>query len=242
MRVAPWLLAALVLVAQPAAADTIVWTEFLNSNLTFGTVNPTHVGRDLSTMHVERNGLSEHVDTNFNSTFTALTATFVDLSFAPLAGRPSLEWRYLYEGGTFRMDLRLNTPEGEISGSFIAPILELEIFASDPCVCPTNHEMGVVVGSAWAWYDLGPGVFDEAIANVMGVSRYTTGGLVESSMSLFASDAPGDHTTPVRHARDGATWVTLQVPEPSLAVLAVLAAAGLIRHRLNGTRKRLGRI
>ena len=82
-------------------------------------------------------------------------------------------------------------------------------------------------------YELGPGLFDEAIAEALGIGRHTTGGKAVSQLILTSNGnrhgVAGDHTTPERQAWDGVNDITLNVPEP--AALALFATAGALSIR-----------
>jgi hypothetical protein len=193
MRAAISLAILLLLVPSPAAADQIAFWSYLNSNLTFGSGSAEHSGYDL----VEGIG-----------TFEASSGPLVDQTLVTDASGNVIRSEYLYAGGTFQADFTYlnNQP---VTGSFVAPIISLEID-----VLETQQHV-------FASYVLGPGLFDAPIADALGVRRRTVGGDIFSDM-LFVPGAGGDFTSPERHAWDGATFVTVNVPEPPIPMLAAL--------------------
>lgn len=216
MRVALSLAVLLLLVPNPAAADQITSWFYLNSNLTFGVVNAVHSGYDLD-------GLDPWYG---YGTFDALSGPFVEQTLVT-DGSGTVIWsKYFYEGGTFQADFTLQK-DGELrTGSFFASIITLEIDV---------HEADKGQTGVYAYYVLGPGLFDASIADALGVRRRTVGGNVFSQM-LLMEDTGGDYTSPERQAWDGGTEVGITVPEPPMAILGVLAlgAAWCWRRRAMG--------
>lgn len=195
----------LTLALTPAAASAapIEWL-YLNSNLTFG-ANPTsHTGYD-----------GEPVRGQFDwwaKTFSVNTGSLVSQS-AYVDSRGNAGTRYLYQGGTFQTDF-VRESDGA-TGSFAAAILSLELLV---------REGDDTSGHVDALYTLGRGIFDKTLANDLGIGRLTGRGTVRSDM-LAHPGLWGDSTSSVRQAWDGATWVSADVPEPSLTLLALAGAA-----------------
>jgi hypothetical protein len=210
MRVAISLAALLLLLPSPAAADQIVDWFYLNSNLTFGFGNAVHSGYD-----GELDALNA-----FGGTFDALSGPFLDQTLVTDGSGTVIESKYFYEGGTFQADFTWQSGGGSKTGSFVAPIITLEIDVLE------DHD------HAYAYYLLGPGLFDASLADALGVRRPTVGGNVFSDM-LLMEDTGGDYTSPERQAWDGFTYVTVNVPEPPMPILGVLGlgAAWLCRRR-----------
>jgi hypothetical protein len=135
-------------------------------------------------------------------------------------------------GGTFRVDFVLQ-PGGPIAGSFTAPVVSLDIMASEPL--HAGFSSGVGASSVLARYVLGPGVFDAAFASAMGIPRRTGIGEMFTDTLLFA----GDHSTPELIADDGATYGGVQapaaVPETPQSVLAALGVLAILLVRFSRT-------
>jgi hypothetical protein len=87
---------------------------------------------------------------------------------------------------------------------------------------------------------LGPGLFDHALANFLGVSQLTSGGLAVGGLDLIE----GDPSSPTRLAGAPDAWVVniygeTAVPEPSLTGLALIATAlSVVRRRFQNQQRR----
>ena len=129
---------------------------------------------------------------------------------------------YFYTGGVFELFLSIDKNGQTVYGTLAAPIKKLTVTAGEA------DGDGVT-----ALYELGPGLFDPALAKALGIGRHVTGGTVVSQL-LLTSDGNragvgGDHTTPERQAWDGVADITLDVPDP--AALALFATAGALSIR-----------
>ena len=231
MRIALSLAALLFLVPTHAAAARVE-LGYLNSDLTFGFINPNHAGYDLYFVCVfpATPGPDFCLDSDASSTFEALGGTFAEQALLKDGSGTVIGSEYLYEGGTFQIDLTLRNDDGELStGSFVAPIITLEMSANE------GPEANVL-----AQYLLGPGLFDASIANALGIRRRTVGGSVIGDL-LLTDDGNrpgigGNYASPERQAWDGATHVEIVVPEPPMPILSVLGltAAWFWRRRSTG--------
>jgi len=220
MRIAV-LLAGLILVpASPVFAGPIVVMEFLNSDFTFGSNSPDQEGYDLGSLSVDSLGFPVGLhDGSYAASGAAFVSQALDFANGDVVGS-----RYFYTGGVFEIFLSIDKNGQQVTGSFAAPVKKLAVTAGE-----------AEDASATAWYELGAGLFDAAIADALGIGRHTTGGQAFSRLILTShgnrSGEAGDHTTPVRQAWDGVNHVTLDVPEPAMLALFTTGAALAIRRR-----------
>lgn len=219
MRIAFSLAALFLLVPSHAVADRVVWMEFLNSDLTFGSVAPDQRGYDLSSQSVSRKPQADAWD-GWGTTYHASSGPLVEQTLVRDGSGAVVGSQYLYAGGTFRIDFTLVKDDESRTGSFVAPIVDLTVAVD---------ERFPFDSSVMAQYLLGPGLFDASIASALGIRRRTAGGDIRSDLLLI----DGGRTSPVRTAWDGVADVTLDVAEPPMALLSVLGlgAAWLWRRR-----------
>jgi PEP-CTERM motif-containing protein len=220
MRTAALLVSLILFPASRLFAGPIVFMEFLNSNFTFGTVSPNQEGHDLSSLYVDSLGFPVVLgDGAYAASGAALDSQDLDVSNGNIIGSD-----YFYTGGLFEILLSVEKNGQQVAGSFAAPIKKLAVTAGE-----------ADGDSVTALYDLGPGLFDAAIAEALGIGQHTTGGEAVSRLILTnrgnRAGIAGDHTTPERQAWDGVNHITLQVPEPATLALFAAAAALSIRRR-----------
>jgi PEP-CTERM motif-containing protein len=227
MRILSCFLALILWFPSHAAASGILELFFFNSDVTFGLSEVDQDGFDLEASFDPFFELGA-------STFTLHTGQFVSLT-GPFGVPPPLPppwWEYQYTGGTFDVDI---FDDNGFQGSFVAPVLTLALQATNrqPGSVPCDDFDGC--GSALLFATLGPGAFDAALAQAFGLPLFTTGGTVFSDLLLTdvgnRGCCAGDNTSPERQAWDGATWVELQVPEPSLLVLGGLGLSAWFWRR-----------
>jgi hypothetical protein len=226
MRFAPLVLAALLFAPAPARAGAILWMEFLDSDLYYGTIDPGHYGNYGDALHLWDPDAPDDVQL-WGGFFEATGAHLVEHHYDPATQTST----YRYEGGTFDVELPLWREDGRsVTGHYRAPILSLLVTAEDG-----------PGGYVDPRYVLGPGVFDAPVARLLRIDPHSPGGIAYSSMGGYVcplpdpecrpSDIAGDYTTEKRHAWDGATWFEIEtepaeMPEPPLGLLGLLGAAG----------------
>ena len=220
MRIAALLVSLILLPASYVCAGPVVFMAFLNSDFTFGTISPDQRGYDLFDLGVDSLGFPVALgDGSYTASGAAFDSQALDFSNGSVVGS-----HYVYTGGVFELFLSIETNGQHFTGSFEAPIKKLTVTAGE-----------TEGGSVTALYELGAGLFDAAIADALGIGRYTTGGEAVSKLRLTSrgnrQGVAGDHTTPVRQAWDGVNEVTIEVPEPAMLALAATAAALSIRRR-----------
>jgi len=219
MRIAALLVSLILLPASYVGAGPVLLLEFLNSDLTFGTVSPDHAGYDLHSLLLD--GSPADLDL-LGGGFEAMGAVFDHQALVTDGAGDVIGSEYFYTGGTFSISMTVDKDGTLVSGSFVAPIQTLVVTAGE--------QDGA---SAWAAYMLGPGLFDTSLADALGIGRHTSGGQGLSQLTLTDNGnrvgVAGDHTVPQRQAWDGVNRVTLNVPEP--ATLALFAAAGALSIR-----------
>ena len=211
MRAALGLLTLLFCISTNVSAGEILHTQFFNSDLSYGTGSPYHLGLDGWAIVLD--GLLGVPNTSALD-FEATGGAFVHQTLFADATGNVVASHYLYQGGTFRMDILV----GSVGGTFVAQIIEMQVSTREP------------EGNLYASYLLGPGAFDGPIARAFGIGTNTLGGLVYSDMIVpFRANnfglLPGDYTSPVRGAWDGYTLVDIELPEPSLAILSLVAVS-----------------
>ena len=235
MRLAIPLTAVLCLYPCQAAAAPFLSIGFLNSDLTFGTVNPDQFGYDLYTgACIGDSALGSFECLDAAGTYQALSGPFEQQNLREDASDAVIGSEYLYAGGTFRVDFTEVCDDTRcVGGSFVAPIISLLIDVTED---PNGLNDGA---SGFAQYRLGPGLFDASIASILGIRRESSGGSVFSQFLLTddgnRAGVAGDHTTAERQAWDGVASVdvAVAVPEPALSLLGALgvAVAGLRRRK-----------
>jgi hypothetical protein len=218
MRIAALLVGLVLLPASHLLAAPVVFLEFLNSDFTFGTVNPDQTGYDLSSLVV---GSVSHDFYDWGSAYELRSGALVQQTLDINGSGEVIGSHYFYTGGTFELFFLLETGGSTIAGSFVAPIKTLTVAAGE-----AEGE------SARASYVLGPGLFDKAVAEALGIGRHTIGGEASSQLLLTANG--GDHATPERLAWDGVNDITLAVPEPAMLALLGTGAAALSFRRRQG--------
>jgi hypothetical protein len=216
-RIAIAALAGLVLVPLHASAASLVSLEFLNSNLTFGLTTPGQFGYDLDLFDIDGDGTSD-----VYGTFDAAAGPLVSETINPSDPTTAT---YLYRGGTFSIDLSVNMHGQSLTGSFVAPIQTLQVTATDPAGgC-----------DVFAVYTLGAGLFDRAFATALGLpSAHTLAGANVLADLIIDSSNPTGLRDAIREAEDGATFVTLPVPEPPVGLTAAIAFALVLWSRKRG--------
>lgn len=213
MRVRAYVLSGILLFAVPslAAASQITFFEFLNSDLTFGTVAPDQFGRDLSAVDVD--GHTPSSPGLLGATWRANAGALVKQTLKKDGNGDVVGSTYVYGPGTFSMDFGV--------GSFEAPIESLTIEADEG---PD--------GSVSANYVLGPGLFDTALANELGIGRHSLGGSVFSGLELTdhgnRPGVGGTASTSERQAWDGFADVSIPVPEPAATTLLLAGVAAAV--------------
>lgn len=222
MRIAALLVSLILVPAAHLFAGPVVFLEFLNSDFTFGAVNPDQGGFDLSSFAVD--GTAPDLD-GWHSFYQAQAGALDHQSLDVNGSGDVIGSHYFYAGGTFEMTLFLEKDGQTLIGSFVAPIKTLVVSAGEGDGDP-----------AQASYVLGRGLLDKAIAAALGIGRHTTGGEAVSQLILTddgnRSGVAGDHTTPERQAWDGVTDITLNVPEPATLALFGAATALWVRRRV----------
>jgi hypothetical protein len=190
----------------------------LNSEITFGGATFEHNGYDVFDLAL--NGIVVAAGSLTGTEFTANGGSLA-------ATTPGVDgtW-YEYTGGVLDIDLRFTFHGSLYTGTFLAPIVNLKVFAAEP-LDPANGSNVVV------YYDLGPGEFDDALANAFGMPSHTLSASADGDFILLE----GDSSSPELVAHDGGISFDFRpaaVPEPSLSGLAglgLLAAIGSRRMR-----------
>jgi hypothetical protein len=221
MRIAALLVTIVLCGASELLAGPVLSFEFLNSDLTFGNLNPDQSGRDLSMLTVD--GGAPSMDF-WKSGYEAQTGALAHRALLTNGVGDVIGSQYIYAGGTFEMFFALEQNGSTIFGSFVAPILSLSVTA------------GEAAGEgATASYEFGAGLFDQAIASALGIGRHTSGGSASSLLVLTdhgnRPGIAGDHTTRERQAWDGVNDITLDVPEPATLALAAVGTGAWLRRR-----------
>jgi hypothetical protein len=240
MRLAILLAAVLSLHPGQAAAAPILSIGYLNSDLTFGFVNPDQFGYDLYTgACIGDSVLGGFECLDAAGTYQALSGPFVQQTLQKDASDIVVGSEYLYQGGTFRIDFTdICNDTGCVDGSFVAPIISLLVDVAED---PNGLNDGA---SGSAQYQLGPGLFDASIARILGIRRESPGGSVFSQFLLTdegnRAGVAGNHTTSERQAWDGVASVDIAVavPEPATSLLSALGLgiACVWRRRRTTTR------
>jgi hypothetical protein len=211
----------MLLTAATASRAASFDASFLNSNLTFAGATFEHYGYDIESLNID--GIdyqSDFEDTEFTASGGVLVQTTP--VFDGIGNLVRTEYRY--EGGTFTIDFR--RPGFEAAGLFTAPIVSLLVSAGEPLnPYPDGGESGVR-----PQYVLGPGAFDDAIANVLGIQKAAGAGSGDGSLLLLF----GDHQSPELVADDGLMDFSADpaaIPEPSMSLLVGMGLLAAVRSR-----------
>jgi hypothetical protein len=218
----------LVLLLAPRAgfASAIIFAASDLGALDYGLLSAIDSGPPLfDPIRVSVDGGDWRVFRGGGTNYSGESGPLVSLTLTRDAAGAVVESRYAYDGGTFFMTFDLkDTVTGETAiGNFIAPILGLMTVVVRESDLPLDD-------SAVVSYRLGPGLFDGSVARLLGVSRKTRGGLVSDPWLV---EGTGDYTSLTRRLDEGASEVTIEVPEPaSLLLFSGAGLALLVRHRL----------
>jgi hypothetical protein len=222
MRIAVPLVVLLLGIPQHVAAAPSVFMEFLNSDFTFGLGNASQDGWDLSWFAVD--GFDNSSWDVWNTGYQARSGPLDHQTLDVDANGVVVARTYHYTGGSFEIFFALEHNGVFRSGSFVAPITGLTVWAEE------SDE-----GSADASYTFGPGLFDQSIARTLGISRRTTGGSAFSDLALTdsgnRSGVAVSQAAPSREAWDGVNDIQLDVPEPSTLILWGAGAGALWLRR-----------
>jgi len=232
MRVAlPVLLTVLFFVPHDARADSI-WFQFLNSDVDFGPGGAVHYGCDGEVwvagdvVFFDAGFYTDPLDAADQRLLTAATGTVVQSN-------------YFYPGGTFHFGFEFSQFD---SREFALPLASYGLYVPEP---PNGQllEPGPLVDGDLGgdvYFTLGRGVMDAALARRLGIGRRILGGFGGSDMAYsadYCGEPLGNHLSENRHACDGATWITLEVPEPSaLALMATWVVAMAVGRRRQRSR------
>jgi hypothetical protein len=220
MRIAAVLVSLILCPVSPLFAAPVLSLEFLNSDFTFGTVNPNQAGHDLGSLSLD--DTAPDLD-SWDAVYELQSGALVQQTLDVNGSGDVIGSHYFYTGGTFELIFFLEKDGVPIVGSFVAPIQGLSVSA------------GEAAGEfTLAAYVLGPGLFDQAIADALGIGRHTSGGGASSQLLLTdhgnRPGVAGDHTTPERQAWDGVNDITLTVAEPASGAL-LTAGIGVLWAR-----------
>jgi hypothetical protein len=224
MRLALSLVALLFWFPANAWSEALLFTQFLNSDLSYGTGAPYQFGFDGEAILLNGVKLANHR----SLTFEAVGADFVQQTVSTGPGGAVYASEYIYRGGTFRIDFELHSGGAPMYGAFVAPIVEMRVLTSEP------------EGSPDAWYWLGPGAFDVPTALALGIGTHSLGGFVfidliaPNSTNNFGLPA-GDYMSPVRGAWDGYTMVDIELFEPPSVILSLLGVIAVWLRRFAAT-------
>ena len=228
MRIAlPLLLAALLFVPGQAHADSL-WFQFLNSDVEFGIWGAHHDGRD---GEVRPSGGA----LVFGAFFDTDLAGPADQTLLRDATGKVVQSNYFYPASSFRFEFFRFA-----FGEFTLPLTSYGLYvpeSSAGLVEPGPYVNGDYGGDVY--FTLGPGVMDASLARRLGIGRHIVGGIGGSDMAYGFSAAGGcdggalgTYVSEERHACDGATWISLEVPEPaSLALMAFGVVVLVGRYR-----------
>jgi MYXO-CTERM domain-containing protein len=218
MRIALFLVLALVAVPRHGSAAPIVEMEFLNSDLAFG-ASADQFGWDLSAFWAK----------GFDDSSWDVWNTGYQASSGPLDHQTDLidgsgnvvGTEYVYLGGTFEIFFVMENNGDVRTGSFLASIDRLTVRSG-------VHEGDQVE----LLYQLGRGLFDDSIADTLGLSGRTAGGYAYAQLLLTGEeDGPGVQVNTIHQASDGVNDIVIEAPEPAALALLALGVAGLWRRR-----------
>lgn len=191
--------------------------EFLNSELTFGSTNANDRGWDGSVWH------DGHWDPDFGLFFEAAPTTLVNRVLRTDSGGDVVQTNYTYSGGTFHFD----------GLDVDLPITLFKVFAPEPQ--KQLVEQGPLFGGD-VYFELGPGLLDPVVASALGIGRRIQGGYGSTDLAYGQCGDLGDHDSTSRVACDGATYITLAVPEPALLLMLGVGAAPIVARRVRRRR------
>ena len=116
-------------------------------------------------------------------------------------------------------------------GTFSLPIESYGLWV--PELGHLQIEIGPQVGASGGdiYFTFGAGLLDPDLAAALGTSRRIVGGQGGTNVSYARCGELGDYLSSKRVTCDGATWIELQVPEPSHVSLVAAGLAWFIARR-----------
>jgi hypothetical protein len=218
MRIALSLVLLLLFVPRQTHAAPVVEMEFLNSDLTFGGANADQSGWDLSAFWAR--GFDDSSWDVWNTGYQALSGPLDHQNVLTDGSGNVVGTEYVYLGGTFEIFFVLDDGSDVWTGSFFAAIDRLTVRSGQ------NEGDNVEL-----LYQLGAGLFDDSIADTLGISRRTAGGYAYGQLLLAPEPGGPGAQSDVHQAYDGVNDITIEVPEPGSFALFAVGIAGLLRRR-----------
>jgi hypothetical protein len=218
MRIALCLLVLLLAAPRHAVSNPIVEMQFLNSELNFGP-SADQLGWDLSSFWAS--GFDDSDWSVWNTAYQALAGPLDHQSLLTDEAGNVIGGEYVYLGGTFEIFFVFENAGDLLTGSFVAPIERLTVRSGDTGGSPVDLT-----------YALGAGLFDEAIASTLGISRRTSGGQARAQLLLHDGLSGADlRRIPEHQASDGVNDIALDVVEPGAVSLVAAGLAAMWRRR-----------
>jgi len=160
---------------------------------------------------------------------TLISGPLLDLDVDTLNGLTT----YQYGAGTLTLDITAHRDDGPTAAG--KAVFSTEPFGFTVCEgCDTLFDGGRTDDF---WIDIGPGLFDPALATLLHIRKESPGGSIDFTLE----DIDGDPSSSVRVAADNAGYATLQIevfeaPEPVALLLMAAGGGALIARRRRARR------
>jgi hypothetical protein len=218
-------------VSRAGFASAIVFSASDEGAMDYGLLRAVDIGHEVfaSVDVTFDNGDWRTISSGGGTRYIGESGPLTSLTLTRNASGAVVQSRYEYDGGIFEMHFDLYDDEADhsVSGDFVAPIIGL--------MTVTVSEHDELLGDrATVSYRLGPGLFDESVATLLGVRRQTIGGLIEDPFLTFGT---GDYTTLWRRLDEGGAMVRIDVPEPTSVLLASASGLGLLLWQRRNKRR-----
>lgn len=217
----------LLLLAPRNAAAAQIRFEFDHYLVHFG-LNSASVADQSS--FVFKDGIALNPNPNGTDIIVDLNVTsgpLLDLSVTTDSFGMPVRSRYEYGPGEVTVTGHWRSAAGDMTGTFVAPIGDLTINVRED-QCTTGPGGGLCNNTGMAMALLGPGVFNETFQDLFGIGGTSVDGVLGSAAIDRITGTPSSNER--LGGAEGSWGVTVNVPEPTVGALLLVAAGAVLRR------------